>query len=458
MEKDNPSPKPEEHSTISKSRRLESQVLLQSLYNMVSKGIKTEEERILYLIGEGEEQRSLGPILQIIPSGKETYIDAKFSSYIDKPAKWEKQYIFMEKELVINLAQNGNESLIIVLCKNGCILVESGAYVNFQDIDLVNRPIFIIKPNASFAPITKDNQLIRLKSGLHLIVLTNETILIFVDKSGLRSESNIGCGQYQPLLIEGVLRYKKSGNISDSNEPKDLSAESIKENKDDRKLNRESLGAYSILIEDIIHARNLGIVFSLRIGYGCFSDVFKGKFNDETVAIKVIHHNKYGQSETYMQEKYVCGLLKVKFTTLYECVKNYFMSCYFLISQEKTHKNIIKFSQVFDNFDKSETWILMEWLDGKDMKQILRENGIPFAEHVAKSYFKQLVDGLKFLHSLGIVHRDIKTENIILCVTENTMVPKFIDFGFAKKVHIKEDNKALCGSHKGSYQSFLCDF
>jgi serine/threonine protein kinase len=102
----------------------------------------------------------------------------------------------------------------------------------------------------------------------------------------------------------------------------------------------------------------------------------------------------------------------------------------------------------------------MEWLDGKDMEQILREKGIPFAEDVAKSYFKQLVDGLKFLHSLGIVHRDIKAENIILCRTENTMVPKFIDFGFAKKVDIKEDNKALCGSHKGLYQStsFLCDF
>jgi hypothetical protein len=311
MEKDKPSPKPEEHSTISKSRRLESQVLLQSLHNMVSKGIKTEEEKILYLIGEGEEQRSLGPVLQIIPSGKETYIDAKFSSYIDRPTKWEEQYIFMEKELVINSAQNGNQSLIIVLCKNGCILVQSGAYVNFQHIDLVNRPIFIIKPNGSFAPIIKDNQLIRLKSGLHLIVLTNETILIFVDKSGLRSESNIGCGQYQPLLI-GVLTYKKSGNISDSNEPKDFWAESIKEGKDDRKLNKESFGAYSILIEDMIHARNLGLVFSLRIGYGCFSDVFKGKFNYQTVAIKVIHHNKYKQTETYMQEKYVCGLLKVQ--------------------------------------------------------------------------------------------------------------------------------------------------
>ena len=41
-----------------------------------------------------------------------------------------------------------------------------------------------------------------------------------------------------------------------------------------------------------------------------------------------------------------------------------------------------------------------------------------------------LVSGLKYIHSIGIAHRDIKFENII--VDEKTGIPKYIDFGLSK--------------------------
>lgn len=46
-------------------------------------------------------------------------------------------------------------------------------------------------------------------------------------------------------------------------------------------------------------------------------------------------------------------------------------------------------------------------------------------------YFKQLLDGLSYLHSLGVAHRDIKPENLLLVKQANTMVLKITDFGEA---------------------------
>jgi len=40
--------------------------------------------------------------------------------------------------------------------------------------------------------------------------------------------------------------------------------------------------------------------------------------------------------------------------------------------------------------------------------------------------------GLKYLHSYGIVHRDLKLENVMMTDKTNKSVPKLVDFGLAK--------------------------
>ena len=97
----------------------------------------------------------------------------------------------------------------------------------------------------------------------------------------------------------------------------------------------------------------------------------------------------------------------------------------------------------------------MEWVEGLDMFEIQSRNNKAFDEKVAKDYFRQLVAGLKFLHSLGIVHRDIKPHNILIShksdgqESQDRDLIKYIDFGFAKNVLIDTQSKAICSSHKG---------
>ena len=42
--------------------------------------------------------------------------------------------------------------------------------------------------------------------------------------------------------------------------------------------------------------------------------------------------------------------------------------------------------------------------------------------------------GLQYLHSYGIVHRDLKLENIMMTDATNKAVPKLVDFGLAKMI------------------------
>ena len=53
-------------------------------------------------------------------------------------------------------------------------------------------------------------------------------------------------------------------------------------------------------------------------------------------------------------------------------------------------------------------------------------------EDVAKSIFKQMINGLAYCHSKNILHRDIKLDNILLSATGEI---KICDFGVSKIVH-----------------------
>ena len=56
----------------------------------------------------------------------------------------------------------------------------------------------------------------------------------------------------------------------------------------------------------------------------------------------------------------------------------------------------------------------------------------PRVEAAVKTLITKLFSGLEYLHSLGIGHRDIKFENIMVSGTDDDAIPKYIDFGLSK--------------------------
>ena len=56
------------------------------------------------------------------------------------------------------------------------------------------------------------------------------------------------------------------------------------------------------------------------------------------------------------------------------------------------------------------------------------------SEDRVKQLMWQIVQAVKYLHGFGIVHRDLKLENIMMTDTSDTAKPKIVDFGLAKMI------------------------
>ena len=99
------------------------------------------------------------------------------------------------------------------------------------------------------------------------------------------------------------------------------------------------------------------------------------------------------------------------------------------------------------NFDDGLPYMVMEFLDGRDLADELRARGpLPVEECV--NYALQAIEAVAEAHSLGIVHRDLKPENLFLArLPDGTRSVKVLDFGISKSMVIASaDNRSLTQS------------
>ncbi|XP_047243696.1 serine/threonine-protein kinase pdik1l-B-like isoform X2 [Girardinichthys multiradiatus] len=75
-------------------------------------------------------------------------------------------------------------------------------------------------------------------------------------------------------------------------------------------------------------------------------------------------------------------------------------------------------------------WLVMEYCDGGDLNHYLLSRP-PDADR-NHSVVLQLCSAVAFLHGLGITHRDLKPDNVLVCVTPKDPVIKVADFGLSK--------------------------
>ena len=88
------------------------------------------------------------------------------------------------------------------------------------------------------------------------------------------------------------------------------------------------------------------------------------------------------------------------------------------------HPGVMK---VFPNPDRSQVYMVMEWLDGRLLRQILNEEKKLSAERATKLTI-EICNALEYIHANGVVHRDLKPENIMIDGDDNI---RLIDFGIA---------------------------
>jgi len=104
------------------------------------------------------------------------------------------------------------------------------------------------------------------------------------------------------------------------------------------------------------------------------------------------------------------------------------------------HPNVVKLLETFET-DKYHI-IVMELCPGGDLLNYVRKRR-KLTEKYAKFVFKQIMEGIAYCHENGVVHRDIKLDNVLLDGHGNV---KIADFGVSKKVIDNEILFEQCGT------------
>ncbi|GEM_PF-3551809 len=100
-----------------------------------------------------------------------------------------------------------------------------------------------------------------------------------------------------------------------------------------------------------------------------------------------------------------------------------------------THPNVVtiySFEQVGDLY-----FIVMEYIDGESLKSLIKSGKLDIPRAV--EIFKQVLSGVAFAHSKGVIHRDIKPANVLIT---KTGIAKIGDFGIAKLEGVEGLTKA----------------
>ena len=154
-------------------------------------------------------------------------------------------------------------------------------------------------------------------------------------------------------------------------------------------------------------------LYGRRIGQGAFGKVNLGLnvLTGRVVAIKSFKKTKEAKHNSNLNKiLYETGLMK-----------------------RFNHPNITKILEVFH--DEEYMLIIMEYINGGNLFNFVKKRR-KLSEKTAKFLFRQIILGIKHIHSQNIVHRDIKLENIIIDLNNNV---KICDFGIGKVINSADE-------------------
>ncbi|KAF2404376.1 Pkinase-domain-containing protein [Trichodelitschia bisporula] len=109
-----------------------------------------------------------------------------------------------------------------------------------------------------------------------------------------------------------------------------------------------------------------------------------------------------------------------------------------IVMKESRHDNIVNFLDAFLQEEQSELWVVMEFMEGGALTDVI-DNNTTITEDQIATVCLETCKGLAHLHAQNIIHRDIKSDNVLLDAKGNV---KITDFGFCAKLTEQRSKRA----------------
>ena len=98
--------------------------------------------------------------------------------------------------------------------------------------------------------------------------------------------------------------------------------------------------------------------------------------------------------------------------------------------RQMDHPNIVNYLGTYE--DKNHIYLIMEYVPGITLKDLISgKKSKKLSENDIKVFFKTLISAVSYIHNKGIIHRDIKPNNILLSNKNDLSSLKLIDFGLS---------------------------
>ena len=147
-----------------------------------------------------------------------------------------------------------------------------------------------------------------------------------------------------------------------------------------------------------------------HLGGGGFADVYKARH----VHLGTIHALKILKQEHVSNES-----IRLRFLDEAR------------VQAQLVHPNIARVTDII--VSQGIAGLVMEYLEGRSLADFIEARGGPATEEEILAIMLPVLEGLHLAHERGVIHRDVKPDNIFLAVDDaGQQVPKVLDFGIAK--------------------------
>ncbi|KAJ1966533.1 Protein kinase [Dipsacomyces acuminosporus] len=188
----------------------------------------------------------------------------------------------------------------------------------------------------------------------------------------------------------------------------------LKPKKEEQRLSTLSESQIMLKLRSIVSRDDPKVLYSKvrKIGQGASGNVYMAKsiVTGKMVAIKQMDLSKQPRKELLVNE--------------------------IIVMKESTHPNIVNYIESF-LLNSSDLWVVMEYMEGGALTDVIDNNQMN--EQQIATVCREVCKGLSHLHKQNIIHRDIKSDNVLLGVDGSV---KITDFGFCAKLSEQRSKRA----------------